>query len=111
MMPSAGGGAIKGGSNLLNPADASKQILNAKRVGSALKNDIHHRAASFVPESQLANGKTFSVVGRDGVQRTLLQVGGEVNGKTGVFEYLLDPNGTITHQLFKLGGIINGKIN
>ncbi len=56
-------------------------------------------------------GKTFSIIGGDGVQRTLFQVGGEVNGKTGIFEYLLDPNGMITHQLFKPGGIINGKIN
>lgn len=105
------GKGVKGGTKLLNSTDASKQILNAERVGSALKNDIYHRAASFVPESQLASGKTFSIIGGDGVQRTLLQVGGEVNGKTGIFEYILDPNGTITHQLFKPGGIINGKIN
>ncbi len=109
--PVVEGVASEGGTKILDSVDASKQIINAERVGSALKNDIYHRAASFVPESQLASGETFSIIGGDGVQRTLLQVCGEVNGETGIFEYLLDPNGTITHQLFKPGGIIDGKIN
>lgn len=81
---------------------------NTKRTGSALKTDIYHRAASYLSKSQLAKGKTFRITGRDGITRTLLQVGGKVNGKTVIFEYILEPNGKISHQLFKPGGIING---
>ncbi len=65
-------------------------------MGSALNNDIYHQAASYVAESQLITGKTFLIIGGDGIQRTLLQVEGEVNSVTGIFEYLLDPNGTVT---------------
>jgi hypothetical protein len=34
-----------------------------------------------------------------------------MNGKTGIFEYILNENGQITHQLFKEGGVINGTPN
>ena len=49
--------------------------------------------------------------GGDGVQRTLLQVLGEVNGKGGVFEYILDVNGQVPHQFFIEAGLITGAPN
>ncbi|WP_250655933.1 hypothetical protein [Alkalimarinus coralli] len=56
-------------------------------------------------KEQLAAGKVFPIRGGDGVQRTLLQTKGTLDGKSGVFEYLLEPNGTVSHQLFKKGRI------
>ena len=41
----------------------------------------------------------------------LLQVKGSVDGKKGIFEYIVKRNGTVSHQLVKVGGIINGKEN
>lgn len=53
--------------------------------------DVFHRSASYVPESQLAGGKTFNIIGGDGIQRTLLQVRWQLNGKTDIFEYIIEP--------------------
>ncbi len=83
---------------------AAKEIINAERVDTALtKTDKNHLAASFLSEEQLAAGKVFSLKGGDGVQRTLLQTKGKLDGKEGVFEYILEPNGKVSHQLFKKG--------
>lgn len=70
---------------------AAKEIVNAERTGTALsKSDPGHLAASFIPEEQLAAGRTFSIRGGDKVNRTLLQTKGELNGKSGIYEYILD---------------------
>ena len=99
-------------SSCMDPAAAAKIITNADRSSTALsKSDPGHRAASYLSEAQLAKGTTFNITGGDGVQRTLLQVNGGLNGKNGIFEYIIDANGTISHQRFIEGGIINGVPN
>lgn len=99
-------------SKVMSSSEAASKIANPERTGTALtKSDTFHRAASYVPENQLAGGKTFNITGGDGIQRILLQVEGNVNGKLGIFEYIIEPNGTVSHQLFKPGGIINGISN
>ncbi|WP_152431860.1 RHS repeat-associated core domain-containing protein [Vibrio aquimaris] len=85
---------------------AAEEIIKADRVGTALtKQDKNHLAASFLTKDQLAAGKVFIIRGGDGVQRTLLQTKGTLDGKSGVFEYLLESDGTVSHQLFKKGRI------
>lgn len=86
--------------------------MNAERTGTALiKSDPTHRAASYLTEKQLAAGKTFPLQGGDGVQRTLLQTPGGFNGKSGIYEYIFEPNGMVSHQRFIGKGIITGTPN
>lgn len=86
----------------------AERFLNANRIKSGLKADSGHRAASFLTKEQLESGKTFIIKGRDGVERTLLQTKETLDNKSGIFEYILDPLGNVTHQRFKESGIING---
>ncbi len=90
---------------------AAEEIVNAPRRGSGLKPDSTHRAASYLTREQLKNGRVFSITGRDGHQRVLLQVQGEMNGRPGIFEYILDLDGAVTHQRFIAGGDITGVEN
>lgn len=96
----------------MSSSEAAKKIVNGERIGSALdKSDPTHNAASFLSEAQLSKGKTFTITGRDGVNRTLLQVNGGFNDKSGIYEYIITPEGQISHQRFISGGIINGTPN
>jgi hypothetical protein len=92
-------------------AEVAEDILASTRRGSGLKLDAEHRAASFPSREQLMMGKVVEIKGGDGVQRTLLQARGEVNGRQGIFEYIVDVDGTVTHQRFIPGGKITGRPN
>lgn len=59
----------------------------------------------------LAAGQAFVLTGGDGVKRTLLQTQGGLDGATGIYEYILDPSGSVTHQRFIENGSITGTPN
>ncbi len=79
---------VKGGSHSddiiqyekLKSQYAADEIYNAERVGSALKDDPTHRAASYLSKDQLANGRTHSFTGGDNKSYTLLQTKGQLDG-------------------------------
>lgn len=106
-----GGILIAGALGQLSTNKVAEQIAKADRIGSAQQTNIYHRAGSYLTQEQLKLGQTFPITGNDGASYTLLQVAGEVNGKSGVFEYIVNSAGQVTHQLFKAGGTVNGIIN
>lgn len=89
----------------------ANQILDYNRIGSGLKPDLGHRSASFLSFQQLKKGSIFKFKGGDGIERKLLQTEGYLNDSSGIFEYIVDPSGKITHQRFIKNGIINGLPN
>lgn len=92
-------------------AEAQEIIQNAKGYGSGLKRDAGHRAPDFVVGDIATKGVTTRLVGGDGVERLLVQMPGEMNGKAGRFEWLVERGGSgnlITHQRFVNGGSMNG---
>lgn len=57
------------------------------------------------------NGHCYEIKGNDGGNYTLLQVEGQLDNVSGIFEYILDGNGDITHQRFIAGGKYTGMPN
>ncbi|MFN7148150.1 MAG: RHS repeat-associated core domain-containing protein [Microthrixaceae bacterium] len=98
-------------STLPSPSRAAELIRGARPVGSALKNDAFTRAPTFVVDDIASNGSVYRIIGGDGVERTLIQSPGQVNGLAGRFEWLVDDLGNLTHQKFIKGGSINGLPN
>jgi RHS repeat-associated protein len=97
---------------LFKGAEDATVLSKVDRVGSALKDDPFHRSVSWVVDDP--NARKFVFQGGDGVQRTLYQLLGEMNGKPGVFEWILDESGSkpvIVHQRFIPGGSITGYPN
>lgn len=89
---------------------AAEAITESTPVGSALKADAFHRAGAFVVDDIAEHGTFFRSLSDDGVERTLVQMPGEVNGIPGRFEWILD-GADLTHQRFIPGGEINGVAN
>lgn len=84
---------------------AADEIYNAERV------DPIHRAASYLSKDQLANGRTYSFTGGNNKSYTLLQIKGHLDGVDGIFEYVTNDIGQVTHQRFVKGGIYTGVPN
>ncbi|MBC1490053.1 WXG100 family type VII secretion target, partial [Listeria sp. FSL L7-1485] len=53
----------------------------------------------------------FPLVGGDGLDRKFFQIEGSNNGRKGVFEWIVEPNGDVSHRRFIDGGVLTGKPN
>ncbi|PRA75463.1 hypothetical protein CQ054_22970, partial [Ochrobactrum sp. MYb29] len=92
-------------------AYAAEEIANAIPVGSALKDDPLHRAPSYVLAQIPDRGRVFTIKGGDGTNYTLTQMEGVVDGKAGIYEWLVNSQGELTHQRFIRDGMITGTPN
>jgi hypothetical protein len=104
-------GAAETGQPSAGLPSVAKQLATAERVGSALKSDPTHRAASFGLDAVAKAGQSFELKGGDGVVRTLIQAPGGMNGKAGIFEYMINKAGQVIHQRFIENGVITGRPN
>lgn len=104
----AGGAATQALPKNPSLADAARLVRDARPVASALKSDTFHRAATWAIDDIASSGSVYRYFGSDGIQRTLVQVPGKLNGIAGRFEWIVDSAGNLTHQIFVKGGSING---
>jgi hypothetical protein len=98
----AGGEAVL---SLTGDTDAAAPTSSLERVGSGLKEDLFHRATSWVVDDPAAVAS--EIIGGDGVPVTSYTLPGEVNGIAGMFNWIVDSSGeqpVVTHQLFTPGG-------
>lgn len=85
-------------------------VLNFERTGSALKLDEYHDFHKIV-DNFGRFAQRFDLIGNDKILRDLYQIEGSLNGKVGIFEWIVDYNVGITHRLFIPNGQITGKPN
>lgn len=95
-----------------NKIEIKNPVLENIRTGSALKEDALH-AFNDIIDNYAGYATKFSLVGRDGIKRSLYQIKGSLNGKQGIFEWIVDPDPTkgVTHRRFIEGIDITGKPN
>jgi hypothetical protein len=66
-----------------------------------MKADVRHGfPMSFDADARYGTVRPF--IGGDKVERMLVSLPGELNGKTGVLEWLIEPNGDINHRFFSI---------
>jgi hypothetical protein len=86
------------------------ELMEAARMGEGLKSDPMHRASSFATQGNTKLHQ-FDITGGDGHPYTLYQRQGVFNEKNGIFEFLKNKEGQITHQRFIKNGKITGLPN
>ncbi len=104
--------AVDGSSNQKGFIKINNPVLNNIRTGSALKDDLLH-AFNDIIDNYAGDATKFSLIGGDKVERTLYQIESSLNGKQGIFEWIVDPDITkgVTHRRFIEGVGITGKPN
>ena len=109
----SGGGLSKGAHEVDSKAsEITNPVIENIRTGSVLKDDPSH-AFNNIIDNYVGDATKFSLIGGDGVERTLYQIEGSLNGKKGIFEWIVDPDPTkgVTHRRFIEGVEITGKPN
>jgi hypothetical protein len=92
-------------------AKIENDVLGSARAGSAIKTDPLHAFPDMV-DNYAGDAAKFSIPakGPGGVvthQSDLYQVEGTLNGKPGIFEWIVD-QGQVTHRRFILNGTVTG---
>ena len=82
-----------------------QELGQAERIGSAQKDDSQHRSATFGTQGDTKIHE-LGFVGNDGKNYVLYQRKGVMNDSSGIFEYIKNEDGQITHQRFIEGGVI-----
>ncbi|HIW05934.1 MAG TPA: VENN motif pre-toxin domain-containing protein [Candidatus Ignatzschineria merdigallinarum] len=87
------------GSHNINNENFFKNSWYTDKVKNQAASGDYHGFPSSVDHFSGA-GKMTEIIGGDGITRYKLEIPGEYRGRTGVFEYIRDPDGKINHRLF-----------
>ena len=83
-----------GGNNPLENIEYTDKVLKQMQQG-----DYHAFPDSVTAFGDMANAE--QIIGGDGVARMKYEIGGSYNGKNGVFQFIIEPDGyTCNHRLF-----------
>ncbi|HTN46308.1 MAG TPA: FG-GAP-like repeat-containing protein [Flavipsychrobacter sp.] len=79
-------------------SNASYKPGSSAAIKSTNLDDVNHSFPRMV-ENYVSGAEKYSILGNDGVQRTLYKVDGSYRGVNGVFEWIVE-NGLVTHRTF-----------
>jgi len=80
-----------------NPLQGTKYLTKVK--GQMKRADYH--AFPNQVDSFAGLGKQRKIVSGDGISRLKIELEGFYRGKQGVFEWIIEPNNTINHRIFR----------
>jgi hypothetical protein len=117
------GSATKGGSGYVRSQMVTEKVNVTRSDGStksvdkpvkgvrkvSQKVDAEHSAPIFEQSRIAEEGRVFPSRGDDGKWTNLTQMPGGLNGKSGIYEYVVDEKGNLTHQKFIEGGSVTGE--
>lgn len=97
----AGGKGIQEGTRAIGSAKEFFEGASYSRevLGKMSRNDFHSFSDLVTNYAEL--GTVTRVAGGDGVVRQLLEITGGYGSKNGVFQFLKEDSGVITHRFFK----------
>lgn len=104
ILNTATGGRSKAGKAVLKGSGKAGNLLENIRYTDKVKSQMTKGDYHSFPKSVDAfggNENVTRITGGDGIVRTKVEVPGSYQGKDGVFEYIIEPDGTCNHRLFK----------
>jgi RHS repeat-associated protein len=76
-------------------------IRYTDKVKRQMRQDDYHGFPDIVDNYAGSHATKSTIVGKDGMERTKVEIPGGYKGKDGVFEYIIEPDGTVNHRIFK----------
>ena len=85
------------------PINPLENIQYTKKVQNQMVNgsDRFHNFPRSV-EGFGADGRVTTITGGDGIKRTLVEIPGGLDRHLGVFEFIIEPNGSVNHRFFRI---------
>ena len=80
--------------------EPDKAFNYSQKVLDQMDRDIYHGFPSLIDDIALKHGVQKTIQGGDGVMRTKVTLPGSINGKSGAYEWIVEPNGIVNHRLF-----------
>ena len=62
--------------------------------------DLYHGFPSMI-DDMLDIGKKSVIIGEDKMKYLKIEISGSINGRSGVFEYIMDATGICNHRYFR----------
>jgi hypothetical protein len=78
-----------------------KEFNYSDKVIKQMDGDIYHGFPNMIDDMAQRYGMVGKITGKDGIERTVIELPGFLNGTNGVYQYIIEPNGMVNHRLFQ----------